>query len=158
MDEGKYTVETFAKKNNLTRQSAINKLSKLKKQGLVKVSGGGNQKRIYTISKIPKKETNGFFTIINKYSPEKINPSFEHIVYGKYGVERALVDGILLIKNKKDIRIRNAMLHLFRHIKNWKRLFDLAKKNKVKEDVYKLYEEARKKTKCKTMPKKYEKG
>jgi len=152
--EGKYTVETFAKKNNLTRQSAINKLSKLKKQGLVKVSGGKNQKRIYTISKTPKKETNGFFTIINKYSPEKINPSFEHIVYGKYSPERAIIDGIQM---KKDVRIRNATLHLFRHIKNWKLLFDLAKKKNITSEVYKLYEEARKKTKCKTMPKRYKK-
>ena len=31
----KYTVDSFAKKFNLTRQSAINKLAKLKKQGYV---------------------------------------------------------------------------------------------------------------------------
>ena len=56
--EGKYTVETFAKKQGLGRQSAINLLSKLKKQGFIYTTGGGNQKRIYTISKTPKKESN----------------------------------------------------------------------------------------------------
>jgi len=41
---GKYTAELFAEKHNLTKDSAINKLSKLKKQGYAKVSGGGKQK------------------------------------------------------------------------------------------------------------------
>ena len=43
---GKYTLETFAKENNLSKQSAINKLSKLKQLGYAEVSGGGKQKRI----------------------------------------------------------------------------------------------------------------
>ena len=100
--EGKYTVETFAQKNNLTRQSAINKLSKLKKAGLVSVSGGGKQKRIYTLHTKPQKEQNGFYKIVNKYSPDKLNPSFEHYVYGKYTVENAIIDGLLI----KDIRTK----------------------------------------------------
>lgn len=155
VDEGKYTVETFAKKQGLSRQSAINLLSKLKKQGYVQVSGGGNQKRIYTLSKTPKKEANGFFTLLNKYSPEKISPSFEHYIYGKYDAERAIIDGILFQSNQKDIRTREAMFYLFRHIKNWKKLFFLAKKEGVIDEVRKLYEEARIKTKCKTMSKRY---
>lgn len=154
-DEGKYTVETFAKKQDLNRQSALNLLSKLKKQGFVQVSGGGNQKRIYTISKTPKKKSNGFFSLLNKYSPEKISPSFEHYIYGKYSSERAIIDGILFQLNQKDLRTREAMFYLFKHIKNWKLLFELAKKEGVVDEVHKLYEDARKKTRCKTMPKRY---
>lgn len=155
IDEGKYTVETFAKKRNLTRQSAINLLSKLKSKGLVQARGGGKQKRIYTLSKVPKKETNGFFTLINKYSPEKIRPSFEHYVHGKYDAEKAIIDGILFQRNQKDIRTREAMLHLFLHIKDWKKLFFLARKERLVSEVHSLYNEARKKTRCKKMPKRY---
>jgi len=151
--EGKYTIETYAKEQNLSRQSAINALSKLKKRGFVKTSGGRSQKRIYTISKVPKKEPNGFFFLLNKYSPEKIAPSFEHYVYGKYTAENAIVDGIILISQKKDSRIREGLLHLFRHIKNWKILFDLAKKQGITDKIHELYYEARLKTKCKTIQK-----
>jgi DNA-binding PadR family transcriptional regulator len=155
--EGKYTLETFAEKNNLTKQSALNLLSKLKKQGLVQTSGGGKQKRLYTITKTPKKESKGFFYIINKFSPEKIHPLFEHNVYGRYDVEKAIIDGILLQKKQKNIRIRRATYYLFNHVKNWKKLFDNAKKNNVTKELLQIYEEARKTTKCRTMPKKYEK-
>lgn len=155
LTEGKYTVELFAKNNGLTRQSAINLLSKLKKQGNVFVSGGGSQKRIYTISKLPRKATNGFFDILNKYAPDKISPHFEHYIYGRYTVERAIIDGILLQKDQKDNRIRTAMLYLFRHIRDWKLLFYLAKKESVVDEIYTLYNDARCKTKCKTMPQRY---
>jgi len=64
---GKYTLELYARKQGLTRQSAINKLSKLKKQRLVSVSGGGRQKRIYTVHYKPKNKENGFFYVVNKY-------------------------------------------------------------------------------------------
>ncbi|MFH1212166.1 MAG: hypothetical protein V1659_04550 [Candidatus Woesearchaeota archaeon] len=153
---GKYTSETFAEKNNLSPQSALNLLSKLKKQGFVHTSGGGRQKRIYTITKTPKTEPNGFFHMINRYSPEKIVPYFDHYVHGKYAVEQAIIDGLRLQKENKDARIRSAMLHLFRHITSWKRLFELAKKNSIEDDIRRLYAEARSKTKCRKMPARYE--
>ena len=146
---GKYTIELFAEKHNLTRDSAINKLSKLRKQGYAKVSGGGKQKRIYTVSNKKIREPNGFFKILNKYSPEKINPSFQHYVFGKYTIEKTIIDGLLISDN---IRIRKAMYYLFNHIKNWKRLFELAKKYKLEKEVKKLYKEARTKVRVKKMP------
>lgn len=149
----KHTIETFAKQQGLTRQSAINKLSKLKKQGYAQVSGGGEQKRIYTISKTKQKETNGFFDILNKYSREKISPYFKHQVIGRYDTEKAIIDGLQL---KQNIRLRHAMYHLFRHIKDWKLLFDLAKKNKVTNKLYSLYCEAKKNVKVRKLPKRYE--
>jgi len=151
--EGKYTLELFAEKKGLTKNSALNLLSKLKKQGYITVSGGGKQKRIYTIYKTPQEQANGFYTIVNKYSPEKLVPKFKHIVKGKYTVERAIIDGIKI----GDVRTLTATEHLFRHLKNWKLLFDLAKKNKVIGKLHLLYKSARKNTKTKTMPKRYEK-
>ncbi|MGM5484343.1 MAG: hypothetical protein ACQEP1_00520 [Nanobdellota archaeon] len=151
--EGKYTVETFAEENGLSRQAALNKLSRLRKEGHVKTSGGGSQKRIYTISKRKLKRTNGFYDIINRYSPIKLVPKFEHEVKGRYTIEHAIIDGISI----GDSRTLEATKHLFRHVKNWKRLFDLAKKhNKVKK-VKELYWKARKTTKCRRIPARYEK-
>ncbi len=151
--KGKYTVEIFAKDYNLIRASAINKLSKLKKEGYVQVSGGGSQKRIYKISNKKQREPNGFFNVLNKYSPEKINPSFRHYVFGNYSVEKAIIDGLFLTK---DIRIRNAIYYLFNHVKNWKKLFDLAKKQNLRQETLKLYYEARQKVKVRRIPMRYE--
>lgn len=147
----KHTLETFADKYGLTKQAALNKLSKLRKQNKVKTQGGGKQKRIYTITNLPKKPTNGFYDIVNKYSPEKLHPKFEHYTYGKYTAENAIIDGLKL----NDIRTKEATKYLFRHVNDWQKLFELAKKNNLKNRLIQLYEEARKSTKTKTMPKKY---
>lgn len=153
IQEGKYTVETFAKKYQLQRQSAINLLSKLKQKGLVTTSGGGRQKRIYTITAKPQEKTNGFYDIVNKYSPEKLIPKFKHKVIGHYTVEHAIIDGIQI----GDVRTLQSTHHLFNHITNWKRLFDLAKQRNCTRQVYEEYKKARRKIKTRTMPKRYEK-
>jgi len=152
--EGKYTLELFAEERGLTKNSALNLLSKLKKQGYVKVSGGGRQKRIYTIYNTPQEDANGFYTIVNKYSPEKLIPRFKHIVRGRYTIEHAIIDGIQI----GDIRTLNATKYLFYHVKNWKRLFDLAKKHQVLTKLYELYQSAKKEIKVKRIPKRYEKS
>ncbi len=151
LKEGKYTIEMFARENNLSRQSALNKLSKLKKLGLVEVSGGGKQKRIYTVRKLPKKRANGFYELVNKYSPEKLQPKFEHYVSGRYTVEHAIIDGIRI----GDARTTEATAHLFRHVRNWKRLFDIAKRHKLEKQVIALYLKARKMTKIRQIPRRY---
>jgi len=152
LSEGKYTIEQIQREKNITRQSAINLISKLKKQNLLTTNGGGKQKRIYSISKIPIKQTNGFFDIVNKYSPEKLIPTFKHYTYGKYTIEHAIIDGIKL----NQVRTLEATKYLFNHITNWKRLFDLAKKHNLTEEIRKLYGKARETIKCKRMPKRYE--
>lgn len=151
LKEGKYTVETFAEEQGLARQSALNLLSKLKKQGFVTVSGGGRQKRVYTITITRQQRTNGFYDTVNTFSPEKLVPKFKHVVVGRYTIEHAIIDGLTI----GDARTLEATTHLFRHIRSWKRLFDLARKHKLTDDVYDLYGRARKATKCKTMPLRY---
>lgn len=151
LKEGKYTVERFAEEQHIKRQSALNLLSKLKKQGLVSTTGGGKQKRIYAITKLPKKKPNGFYNIVNKYSPEKLQPKFEHFVNGKYTIEHSIIDGIKI----NDARTLEATMYLFRHVKNWKRLLDLAKKNDLEKKLIIFYKKARKKVRCKKMPKRY---
>lgn len=148
--EGKQTVESVAEILNLKRQSAINLLSKLKKEGFVKVSGGRQQKRIYTISnrRILKKENEGMFDILNKYSKNKIIPPFIHEPHNKYCAENAIVD----LAEFDDIRILANMLKLFNHVKNWNLIYSLAKKSGAERKIGALYEIAREFTKTRKMP------
>src|SRR3989338_6943747 len=44
--EGKHTIETFMKQTALTKESALNLLSLLRKKGYVHTEGGGKQKII----------------------------------------------------------------------------------------------------------------
>lgn len=152
--EGKYTVETFAELQGIKRQSAINLLSKLKRKGLVTTSGGGSQKRIYTLTRKPQELTNGFYETINKYSPEKLVPKFNHKVMGRYSIEHAIIDGIKI----GDTRTLEATKHLFNQVKNWKRLFNLAKEKNCTNEIHTLYKKAKTTIKCKTMPKRYQKN
>ena len=150
--EGKQTVESVAEKLKIKKTSAINLLSRLKKQGKVTVSGGGKQKRIYTISKLPIREPNGFYKTVNKYSEIKLVPKFEHHIHGNYTVEKAVIDGILI----GDSRTLEATSYLFKRIINWKKLFELAKQRGLAEEVHRLYGIAKQNFKCRTMPKRYQ--
>jgi len=147
----KFTVDSFAEQKGITRQSALNLLSRLKKRNLVNVSGGGRQPRIYTLYTLPKKKTNGFYDLINTYAPDKLQPKFEHYVNGRYTVERAIIDGIII----GDSRTLDATMHLFRHVTDWKRLFDMAEKKNLKPEVIELYNKARLVIKSKKMPERY---
>ena len=150
--EGLHTVETVAKQLGITRQSALNVISKLKKQGYVTTRGGGKQKRLYTITAYrQRKRDPGMFDIINKYSPMKLNPWYDHQVHGNYGAEDALVDAV----QTKSFRAILASLHLFRHIKDWKKLYQLAKEKDCWQQIGALYDLARKYFRVKKMPDRY---
>jgi hypothetical protein len=149
--EGIQTIESITDKLKIKRQSAINLIFRLKKKGLIKMQGGGKQVRLYKISKNPIIITNGFYDMVNKYSKEKLNPTFNHIVNGRYTIEDAIIDGI----NIGGSRTLDATSYLFNHIKNWKRLFSLATQKGVVEKVYYLYEYAKKNHRVRKMPKRY---
>lgn len=150
--EGFQTVETASRELKMTRQSTINLLSKLKKQGNVTVSGGGKQPRLYKITiRKQRKRDLGMFDIINKYSPMKLNPWYDHQVHGAYGPEEALIDAI----QTRSFRAILASLRLFQHIKDWKKVYYLSKKNNAWRKVCALYDIARIFFKVKKMPKRY---
>ncbi|MBI5393575.1 hypothetical protein HZA96_06940 [Candidatus Woesearchaeota archaeon] len=151
--EGLHTIETAAEKLNITRQSALNLLVKLKKQEYATVQGAGRKKRLYTISmRKQRKRDIGMFDIINKYSPHmKINPWYDHQVHGVYTVEDALIDAI----ETKSFRIILASLHLFKHIKDWPKLYKLAKEKSSWQKVGALYDVARMFMKIRKMPERY---
>ncbi len=148
--KGLQTIETIMQILNIKKQTAFNLVSKLKKEGYLTASG---KKRIYKISnkKIPKQ--NGMFGIINKYSKIKINPSFIHNVFGEYKIENALVDALMT----KSFRIIFSSLYLFQKIKDWKLLYQLAKKNDIVEEIGILRDLIKNYLLLSHIPKRYEK-
>src|SRR3989338_1001322 len=122
--EGLQTIETVADALNLKKQSALNLISRLKRQGYVTVSGGRQQKRLYKITaRKQRKRDLGMFDIINKYSTMKLAPWYDHQVHGHYGPEEALIDAI----QTQSFRVILASMKLFNHITDWPKLYKLAK-------------------------------
>lgn len=146
--EGKQTIETVMKQTSLSKESALNLLSLLRKKGYVRTEGGGKQKRIYTISTKKVQEGTGLFTLLNKYAKLKIVPSFVHIVHGRYTEENALIDAIEV----HNFRTLQAAIYLFGHIKDWTKLHKLAKKKHVEPIVGALYDFARTVVRTRRMP------
>ena len=150
--EGLQTIETVAEALKIGKQSALNLLSKLKKEGYVTTRGGGKRKRLYKITTVKQRVREpGMFDIINRYSPMKLNPWYDHQVHGEYGPEEALVDAI----GTGSFRAILASMRLFNHIKDWSKLYSLAKKKGCWQKVGALYDVAKMHFKVKKMPDTY---
>tara|TARA_Y100000034_G_scaffold131504_1_gene192392 strand:- start:1262 stop:1873 length:612 start_codon:yes stop_codon:yes gene_type:complete len=138
--EGLHTVDTAQEELGLAKQSILNLLSKLKKEGYVTVSGGGKQKRLYKVSQLKQRpRRSGMFDIINENSKMKVVPWFDHQVHGKYTVEDAIIDAV----KTKSFRVILASLSSFRKVKNLRKLFNLAKEKDCVQEVGALYDLAR---------------
>lgn len=140
---------------SINRQSALNLLSKLKKEQHVTISGGGRRKRLYKITmrkQLPR--VPGMWDILNQYNPDfQLNPWYDHQVHGKYTVEDVIVDAI----ETKSFRIILATLRLFNHVRDWPRLYTAARKNNSWQKVGALYDVARMFFKVRKMPERYRK-
>jgi len=137
--EGLHTAETAAKELGIGRQSAINLLSRLRKEGYVTVNGGGKQPRLYRIMmRKQRPRSPGMFDIINRYSPMKLAPWYDHQVHGHYGPEEAVVDAI----QAQSFRAMLASLRLFNHITDWPMLYRLATEKGIWQKVGALYDVA----------------
>ncbi|MBS3138443.1 hypothetical protein J4207_01930 [Candidatus Woesearchaeota archaeon] len=90
------------------------------------------QSTLNLLSKLKKEQ--------NKYSPHmKLAEWYDHQVHGVYGPEEALIDAI----ETQSFRVILASLHLFRHIKDWKKLYKLANERDCWNKVGALYDVAR---------------
>jgi hypothetical protein len=137
--EGLQTLDLIMQKLDIKRQTAKNLVTKWKKQQHLTVWKKGSP-RIYKITmrkQRPRKE--GMFDILNKYSPMKLAPWYDHQVHGKYTVENAIVDAI----QTESFRAILATLRLFNHVTDWPRLYGLAKKHDCWQKVGALYDVAR---------------
>lgn len=154
--EGLQTVEMVASALNIKKQSAINLLSKLKKEGHVKKSGGGKQVRFYkiTVTKQYPRDP-GMFDVLNKYSPNmKLAEWYDHQVHGVYGPEEALIDAI----QTGSFRAILASMRLFNHITDWKKLYQLAKQHDCWQKIGALYDVSKRFFRCRQIPKIYLQG
>ena len=150
--EGLHTIESAAEALGIKKSSALNLLSRLKKQGHATRTGGGKQKRIYRITaRKQNPRSNGMFDIINKHSPMKLSPWYDHQVHGKYGPEEALIDAI----QTRSFRVILASLRLYNHITDWPKLYRLAKEKNIWQKVGALYDVARMHFRVRKMPRKY---
>ncbi|MBS3122678.1 hypothetical protein J4434_07395 [Candidatus Woesearchaeota archaeon] len=149
--EGLHTVETIMKELSLRKQSALNLISKLKREQHLIIWAGG-RKKIYKITirkQLPR--VHGMWDIINKYSPMKLNPWYDHQVHGVYGPEEALVDAI----ETKSFRVILTSMHLFRHIKDWKKVYNLSRKYNSWQKICAVYDVSMLFIKVGRMPEKY---
>jgi hypothetical protein len=150
---GLQTIETAAETLKMSKPATLNLLTKLKKEQYVTVSGGGKIKRFYKITlykQLPREL--GMFDLINKYSPNfQIVPWYDHQVHGLYGPEEALIDAL----QTDSFRLILASMRLFNHIKDWPKLYQLAKKKDCWQKVGALYDVARMFMKVRKMPERY---
>jgi len=151
--EGLETIETAAEALNIKKQSALNLICKLKKEGYVTTTGGRNQKRLYKITtRKQRKREKGMFDIINKYSPMKLAPWYDHQVHGKYTEEDALIDAI----QTQSFRAILASMRLFNHINDWPKLYKLAKEKNCWQQIGALYDISKMYFRVKKMPLRYQ--
>ena len=135
--EGIYTLESIMATLKVDRSTAMNYISKLRKQGYVKTKRTSSGKRIYNISRQNKIGGKSYYEVLNQISPIKLSESETYKVYGrKITFEEIL---IYAIKSEK-LRVVLASLALFKHINNWTLLAELAGKNGVRRQVCALYD------------------
>ncbi len=140
--EGLQTVDTIAKKLDISRRTAINVIWRLRKAGLVETGYGKRRIRLYRIRTLKKPDTGfeGLYDIINKNSKIKLFARETHKIHDhRLTVEEAIVRAI----KEGDFRTILAALGLFNKIRNWSRLLKFAKKEKAARKLGALYDVAR---------------
>ncbi len=138
--EGIYTLESIMAALKVDRSTAMNYISKLRKQGYVKTKRTSSGKRIYNISRLNKIGGKSYYEVLNQVSPIRLSEAETYKVYGRdISYEETLV---YALKTGK-LRVVLSSLALFKHINNWTQLSELARKNSVQRQVCALYELAR---------------
>lgn len=150
--EGLYTIEKLQKERDITRQSAINIIHKLRAEGRVELKKG-SKKRIYKIYKEPIEDENGLYDILDK-TPIKLHRHIKHIVYGKpMNVEQAIVDSL----DFKEARYQLAAAFLMNKIIDWTYLINKLREKSLLSDFKYIYNKAKMVIRVRKIPRRYEK-
>ncbi len=150
--EGVQTIESVMDLLEVKKKKAIYYIYRLRKQGYVKTKRLSSNRRMYDISFEHKLGGKSYYEIINQYSPIKINEAEVHKIYGRnITVEETLIYAL----KTKSLRTILASLALFKKINNWKKLYLLAKENKLEQQVGALYDLARSIMKVRKMTKRF---
>lgn len=150
--EGVQTIKSVMLLLNINKKKAIYYIYRLRKVGYVKTSGASNKIRRYHISAENRLNTQSYYDVINRYAPIGIRPLVETRVYGKeITPEEALVFAI----KANSVRMVIAALALFKKIRNWTLLSELAK-GELKRQICALYDVAKTVMRVRKMPKRFE--
>ncbi len=136
--EGMHTAETISSELGIGRQTAINYIHALKIRGFLETNRIGYS-RLYKIKPYHLRTIgyDGLYETINKSSPIKIVPLYNHrIADHKISIEEAIVRSLL----EKDFRLILASLFLFTKVTDWENLYILSKKNNIERQIGALYE------------------
>lgn len=153
--DGIYTIPTIQKKLEVSRETAINYVSLLRKKGYLATKRGARKIRLYNISPIRFRTDGnpGFYEIINKYSNVKLATSHKTVIHGeKLSIEKVIIEAI----KRGRYRVIIAVMPLFNQITKWSLLLKLAKENKIQNKVGALYDLTRTVLKTKRMDKRTE--
>lgn len=150
--EGFQTVSTISKTLNISKRTAINYISLLRKNKYIKKTSYGSRKiRMYKINLLGERDIGnpGFYEILDNNSKVKIYSPYENDrVFGrKLSIEEVIVRAI----KTKNFRIILASLGLFNKVKDWTKLTYYADKEKLGRKVGALYDVARTIMKVKKM-------
>lgn len=150
--QGLHTVSTVSKTLGITRRTAINYLTLLRKAGYVETTYQKGKIRWYKVSTLKKPQYQGvtLHEVINRYSKIKVTVPIKHVIHKELSVEEALVRAIAE-GQKGMFRTVLASLGLFNKIKNWSRLLHYVHQYHVERAVGVLYEVTRKTMRARAM-------
>ncbi len=153
--QGIHTIESVKKILKVQQQKAVYYIYRLRKKRYVRTLRTSQGRRVYNISFENKLGGVNPVEVINKYSPIKVIPVEDYQIYGKSPTaEEALVYAIA----SKNFRIILASISLFKKIRDWSKLYRLAKQRKIKRQIGALYDMTKKILKIRKMPKKFRKN
>lgn len=131
--EGIHTTKTISSDIGIGRQTTINYIHALRKEGFLKTSRVGYN-RLYTIKPYNLKTIgyDGLYETVNKLSPIKLVQPYNHrIIDHEISPEEAIVRSVI----ENEFRLVLASLYLFTKIKDWKNLYDLTKEKNMERQV-----------------------
>lgn len=150
--QGPYIIEDIITKLKVSKQTAIKYISALRKKGYVKTEYLKGNKRLYRIGLENQSRGTSYYDILNKNSPIKLHDPNPYKIYGrKITLEETLIYAI----KTKEVRPILAAIALYKKIHDWKRLYALAKKESVEQEVGALYDLAREIIKTRKMPERF---
>jgi hypothetical protein len=136
------TVETMARRLDISERTAINYISEMRERGFVETERGRRGKRIYRISPIRRRKSGypGLYETINRHSPIKLVEPYRHRIHDhELSIEEAVVRAVAT----KEFRVVLASLALFSRVEDWSSLYGFAKEYRVERNIGALYDLSR---------------
>ena len=140
--EGLHTAESVAKSLDVGRNTGINYIWKLRKNGFVETIYGKRKIRMYRISPFKAKKIGypGLYEFLNQNSKIKMYAPYLNRIYDhKPTAEEMIVKAV----QTGDFRTVLSALNLFNKIKDWALLREFAEKANVGRKIGALYDAAR---------------